>query len=694
MKKISSTLLCTALLFAASSAPAQVDRSKPPVPGPAPKINIGTPASFVSDNGIQVFVVENHTVPKVTVSLVLKRDPVQEKDKAGYVGMSGQLMRRGTTTLSKEELDEQIDFLGGSVNTSSSAASASALTRNFEKIFALFSDVILHPSFPASELAKVRKQTLSSLEADKDDPGVITGNVTAVVDYGADHPYGELETEETVKNITREDVQRYYDTYWKPNIAYMAFVGDINEATARALVSRYLGSWAKGEVPQATYPLPSKPEKTRVLIVDRPAAVQTNIEITDPVELQPGNPDNFPLQVMNQVLGGGSSGWLFQDLREKYGYTYGAYSSIQNNPVVGRFSASAAVRTEVTDSALMRFMVQLNRIRDEAVDQVKMDSVKNKISGDFALSLESPSRIAQFAINIARYNLPKDYYQNYLKSVAAVSAEDVQRVARKYVTPGRTNIVLVGNAKAFADKVGAFGPVSYLDIYGRPAEAGAAKAAPAGVTARGVLEKYLAAIGGEERIKAVRDLSFRFQANMAGHDAEVLQQYKIPGRFHMSISLPAMNATVMELTIRGDSVRMRQMGQEVPLTESASAGFRKNASPFRELEYLEKGYTLKLTGIEQLQGKEAYAVDVIGPDGESAATCYFDTATGYELRTVTATDDGHGGKSSKVSDYSDYRPVQGLQFPHSIVSQNGKQKISMTVDSITVNSGLQDNLFL
>lgn len=487
MRKIFAILFI--LSCAGGPAQAQVDRSEAPGPGPAPVINIGSPATFTTANGIRVFVVENHAVPQVTVSLILDRDPILEKDKVGYINMEGQLMRRGTTTMSKAQLDEAIDFLGGYVRTGSASASASSLTQNFEQLFALYSEVILRPSFPDSELAKIKKQTLSGLEAGKDDPESIMSNVTAVVNFGKDFPYGEVETDTTVNNITLDDIKAYYHTYWKPNIGYMAFVGDITADRAKALVNKYLGSWQKGEVPKMEYPIPQKPEKTAVIVVNRPAAVQTNIEFTAPVVLKPGASENFPVNVMNEILGGGSSGWLFQDLREKYGYTYGAYSSIGNDPLVSSFSASAAVRTAVTDSALMRFTYELNRIRDERVDQAKLDSVKNQISGNFALSLENPSRIAQFAINIARYNMPADYYKNYLKSIAAVTAEDVQKAALEYVVPDRSNIVLVGNAKEFADKLEPFGTVRYVNIYGDPAEAPVSKSIPAGVTAENVTKK-------------------------------------------------------------------------------------------------------------------------------------------------------------------------------------------------------------
>lgn len=689
MKKIFCTLF---LLFClVSFTQAQIDRSQAPKPGPAPEVNIGTPASFTTDNGIQVFIVEDHRTPKVTVSLILKKDPVLEKDKVGYVSMEGEMMRRATTTRSKAELDEQIDFLGGSVNTSSGSAYASALTDNFDQLFSIFSDVILHPSFPDSELAKVKKQTLSNLQAEKSSPNAISANVTSVANYGKDHPYGEVEADTTVKNITAADLKKYYDTYWKPNIAYMAFVGDVTPAHAKELVTKYLGEWQKGEVPEHDYPIPQKPAKTQVIVVDRPAAVQTNISITSPIELKPGKPANFAARVMDQVLGGGVSGWLFQDLREKYGYTYGAYSSISNDPLVGRFSASAAVRTAVTDSALMRFMYELSRIRKSEVDQKKLDTVKNVISGHFALSLENPARIAQFAINIARYDMPKDYYKNYLKSIASITAEDVQQIAQKYVTPDRTNIVLVGNSKEFADKLGQFGQVQYVDIYGNPVKAPVSKKAAEGVTAESVVKNYIKAIGGEEKLESVKDLSMKLSAEMMGQKIEIEQKILRPDHSLMTMTLPSQNMTVMKILVNKDSVSMQRMGQPMPLSDEQKADMKQNTEPFPELNFLNGKYQLKLTGIEQVNGKDAYAIKVTNAKGKTS-TYYFDTKTGYEVRKVSS-EKTQRGEVSDITDLSDYKAVNGILFPYTIISQTGPQKMEMTVEEIKINSGLTESDF-
>ena len=225
MKKIMFILF----LIIALPLAAQVDRSKMPVSGPAPEINIGDYESFELPNGLKVFVVENHKLPRVVFSMILNREPIMEKEHTGYISIAGQLLRTGTTNRTKDQLDEDIDFIGGTLSASSTGVFAYSLKKHSETIFEIMSDVILNPAFEQSELDKIKKQTISGIKSSEDRPSAISANVRKVLLYGKDHPYGELETEETVSTITLEMCKNYYDTYFHPNIAYMAVVGDITK---------------------------------------------------------------------------------------------------------------------------------------------------------------------------------------------------------------------------------------------------------------------------------------------------------------------------------------------------------------------------------------------------------------------------------------------------------------------------------
>ena len=446
------------------AATAQVDRSKAPKPGPAPIIKIGEPATFTLPNGLKVFVVQNTKLPRVSATLTIDREAVLEGNKAGVVSMSGELLRRGTTSMKKAELDEAIDYLGASISTSARSVSGSSLTTNFSKVIGLMSDIVLHPSFPADELEKIRTQTLSGLAQGKEDPATIARNVTAKLVYGTSHPYGEIESETSVKAVTVADVKKYYATYWKPNIAYLIFVGDITIEQAKKLATDNFGKWEKGIVPKLTYKAPTLPTKTYIAIVDRPSSVQSNISLVAPIQLQPGSADAIAANVTASILGGGSSARLYKNLREKYGFTYGAYSSISDDKLVGNFTANAAVRNDKTDSAIGQFIYEFKRLRNELAKADEVSLIKNERNGAFARSLENPATIAGFALDIAVYNLPKDYYQNYLKNLALVDAVKVRAMATKYLPVNNLAIVIVGNAKEIAKGLEKYGEVKYFEL--------------------------------------------------------------------------------------------------------------------------------------------------------------------------------------------------------------------------------------
>ncbi len=294
MRKLLSLLAAIIIIIPLS---AQVDRSHPPKPGPAPEIKLGTYEHFELPNGLKVFVVENHKLPRVSFSLQVDRDPILEGDTAGYISAAGQLLRTGTKSRSKDELDQAIDFIGATLTTSSTGIYGMSLTEHADTLFKIMSDIILNSDFKQEELDKIKRRMESDLASQKDDPDAIAGTVKNVVDYGKDHPYGEPETEQTVKNITLEKCRKYYETYFAPNISYLAVVGDINEQEAKDLVTRYLEGWKKKDVPKFTYPVPSPPAQTMVALVDRPNSVQSVINVTYPVQLKPGDSDAIPAAI-------------------------------------------------------------------------------------------------------------------------------------------------------------------------------------------------------------------------------------------------------------------------------------------------------------------------------------------------------------------------------------------------------------
>ena len=660
---------------------AQVDRTKAPKPGPAPLIKVAEPATFTLANGLKVFVVQNNKLPRVSVTLTLDRDGVLEGDKAGVMSMAGELLRRGTTKMNKATLDEEIDYLGGTINTSGLSMSASSLKNNFPKVFGLMADIALRPSFPADELEKIRRQELSGLAQNKEDANVIATNVSNKLVYGSAHPYGEVETEETVKRVTVGDVRNFYNTYWKPNIAYLIFVGDITTEEARRLAEANFSAWQRGAVPAAQYPTPAPPAKTYIAIVDRPSSVQSVIRIITPVELKPGTTGAIPGSVMNNLLGNGSSGRLYKNLREQHGFTYGAYSQLRSDRLIGNFMASASVRNEKTDSAIGQFLYEFNRMRNEMVPAEDVSRTKNEMSGSFARSLENPATIANFALNVARYNLPKDYYQNYLRNLSAVDAVTVKAMADRFVMPGNLNIIIVGNAKQIAPGLEKYGEVRYFDVYGNPVAAPVTKSAAAGVTPESILKKSIEAQGGEAAINAIKDVTVSGTAEVMGQKL-AYRQVNIPGTgFLQSLS---MNGMVLQNQVkRGNEYSLSSRGQEVPVDDKMKEELDESTDVAPEQYILSHGYTFKLKGVEQVDGKDANAVEVTSPKGR-VITNYYDVASGLKVKESKSEE----GAVSSVT-IKEYKTVNGVKIPVKLLIEQGQVKINFEVTDVQVNTGVK-----
>ena len=687
MKEI-KLLLVIAMISA--TAYGQVDRSKAPEPGPARVIEIGEYQTFTLKNGLQVFVVENHKLPRVQFSLQLRHEAVYEGEKAGYVSMAGELLGTGTKTRSKAELDEQVDFIGASLNTSANGIYASSLTKHTPALLELMTDVLYNPAFNPDELEKIKTQTLSALTANKEDPQAIASDVRNVLVYGKDHPYGDLVTEKTVGSITLEDCRAYYNTYFKPNNAYLAIVGDINLKTAKAMVEKNFGKWEKGTVPSPVFPVPQPPEKTFVALVDRSSAVQSVITVAHPVELKPGSPDAIRAGVMNNILGGGGlSSRLNQNLREHKAFTYGAHSSLSSDRLIGSFDADVSVRNAVTDSAVVELLSELRRIRNEPVTEDELSAAKAYISGSFGRSLENPATIANFAINTAKYNLPEDYYDNYVKNVAAVTNEEVQAVAKKLINPDRAYILLVGKGSEIAPKLKRFGEVKYFDIYGNPYTPSATASLPGGLTVEKVIQNYIEAIGGVAKINAVKSYKVSSKASVPGAELVINNYWNAPNKIAVEIS--ANGSLFQKVTSDGKEVSIEVMGQKSPIDEATREQTLFECYIVPELVYQKAGVTLKLLGIEKVEDKDAYAIEYTYPSG-STATAYFDTESGLKIKSVKVLKTPQGEMTQSTS-YADYKEKGGVLFPYTVIQDVGPQSLKMEVTSMEINVPVEEKIF-
>jgi len=694
MKKITLSILTIALALSAGAQ--SFDRSVRPKPGAAPEIKLGKTESFTLPNGLRVFVVENHKLPTIAVSIQLDIQPALEGNMTGYREMMSELLTSGTKTRSNDKLNEEIDFIGARISASDEGVFGSGLKKHQNKILELVADIAMNADFKQSELDKNKKRAKSGLEAEKNEPDAMLNNVSAVVNFGTNHPYGEVPTPETVDAITLDAVKKYYSTYFRPNVAYMAIVGDVTVKEVKPLVEKYFGSWQKADVPVTEYSNPTAPTGTTVAFVPRDAAVQSVINVTYPVDLKPGTPDVIKARVVNSMLGGGSNGRLFLNLREKHGWTYGSYSSISPDELKANFTAYAKCRNVVSDSSVAEILAEMNRMRDEKVPADELQNHLANISGSFAIGLESPQTVAQYAINIERYNMPKDYYQNYLKDLNAVTVEDVQNTARKYIDPKNAHIVVVGSKEDVAKTMSRFGKVSYYDNYGQPLSNTTLAAAPAGMTANDVLKKYIAAVGGEKAISSIKDIKTVSKGNMdfSGQQLAltITEMKKSPSK--MKSTVEGMGMVFSKKVLNGDKGYEEGQGQRHDMDAEGIAEAKEDADIAADLHPEKYGIKRTLKGMDKVNGADAYVVEAVDGKGQKS-TEYYDVASGLMVKQTTS-EVQEDMVINIISEYSDYKEVpggNGFKLPHSVKQTFGPQSMEVKVESVEINKNIPDTEF-
>lgn len=693
MKKI---ILSISVLAIASMSYAQtLDRSIRPKAGPAPEIKLGKTESFTLANGMKVFVVENHKLPTIAASIQLDIKPELEGSKTGMMDMMSELLLTGTKTRSNDKLNEEIDFIGANINASHESLNGRGLKKHQDKIFELMADIAMNANFSQEELDKIKTRTLSGMEAEENDPDAMLQKVTAAINYGKGHPYGEVATKETVKNIDLPFVQKYYSTYFRPNVAYMAIVGDINLAEAKTLVEKYFGKWQKATVPVAKYADPKAPAKTRVIVVPRDAAVQSVINVTYPIELQPGTPDVIKTRVANSILGGGANGRLFLNLREAHGWTYGSYSSISSDDLKGNVTAYAKARNAVTDSSVNEMIAEMNKMRNTPVGNEELQNHLTNMSGVFAIGLESPATVAQYAINIERYKMPKDYYQNYLKSLSAVTAADVQSISKKYIDPATANIIVVGSKDEIADKLKRFdgdGVVEFFDTYGNPVKAVEKVAAPANMTADDVMKKYIAAIGGEKALNGIKDIKVVMEGNFQGTPVQLTEMKKAGGKYRQTFAAGPM--VIQKMVFDGAKGYQEGQGGKQDLAGDDLKDAQESADIQADLHPEKYGIKRTLAGIEQVNGKDAYKVEALQGDDKSIE--FYEVETGFLVKKINTMDAPDGSSVSLATEMGDYKeiPGSGYKIPYSVKIPLGPgMSMDAKVSTAEVNKGIADTEF-
>jgi predicted Zn-dependent peptidase len=463
------------IVAAAVSLSAQApDRTKPPVSGPPPTLKLPTIQKQQLSNGLPVWIVEQHEVPVAQVNLVVLSGSTDDPaGKYGIANLAASMLMEGAGSRSSLELADAIDFLGADLT----AASASDLSTvrlhapvaRLPDALPLMADVAQRPIFAQPDLDRLRQQRLTTVVQARDDPNTIAALAFARVLYGTAHRFGTatMGTAETLRSFTTADLRSFYASAFRPDNATIIVVGDVTPGSIVPLLEKSFGSWRSSPAAgNGHVKLAAAPQRTRreVYLVDKPDAPQSQIRIGT-VGVARSTPDYFPIQVMNTVFGGSFSSRLNLNLREKHGYTYGANSFFDMRNEPGPFTAFAGVQTDKTADALKEFFTEFANM-DKPVSAEELDRAKNYVAlglpGDFETTGDISRRLEDSLV----YHLPDDYFARYVPNIEAVTAADVQRVARKYLQSDKLAIVIVGDRKVIEPSIRALnvGPITVLTI--------------------------------------------------------------------------------------------------------------------------------------------------------------------------------------------------------------------------------------
>jgi predicted Zn-dependent peptidase len=646
---------------------------------------MGTYYQYELPNGLKVIVVENHKIARLTLQLYLDLPPVLENDKAGTAYFMGELLSKGTKNRPKDKLEEEIDLMGASFFTSSTGVYLSGLSRHKAKLMEIMADVARNPTFDQIELDKLKSQTLNGIQASKEDPNSISSNLRQALVYGSKHPYGELQTEATIAAIQVDDCKSNYDRFFTPSAAYLVVVGDISLSETKKLVETGFGKWEGHNLVKLPLDKPTLPAANTVSFAHKAGAVQSVIAVTYPIELPTGSPNAIAATVLNEILGGSSFGArLMQNLREDKGFTYGCRSSISSDPYIGEFTASASVRNEVTDSAVTEILFEMKRLVDDLATEDELKRVKASIKGAFSRRLENPQTIANYALNTAMYNLPKDYYANYLKNVEAVTLADLKAAAALFLKPSNAHIIVVGDGVNVAPSLEKFGAVQFYDAFAQPVDA-PGFALDEGTTALSVLEKAIAAYGGKDVLAKVKTYELHTEATTPMGNL-LLKKVVVVKKKQMYQGMFGGNNLLNKTVVNGDQFYSGGAGGEQEVDEPTKARLYDEIPIHQEILLIQNTASLQLLGGEVFNGQKVVVVAVNNPIGP-ALKRYYSLETGYMIAQVEPTTDG----KEVIWTYDEYRDFGGIKLPTKL--KNNVMPFDFELQSANFNEKVSKSLF-
>lgn len=687
MKKL---LVILFVLFGFISLQAEdIDVNKKPESEPPEDFKFPEYVVKTLDNGIKVYIVEDHEQPTVSINMMIPGGNSVDGIKAGLADFTTALMTKGTSEMTALQIAEALDGVGADVSVSASTdaiyISGSSLLKHMPLMMEIFSDVLLNPTFPEEELEKLRPQALAGIRQQRSNSGTIASNLAKKVVYGFDHPYAQNQTEESVKSITIEDIQNYYNTYLIPNEATISVVGDVDADDIVDELNDMLEGWEKSaNAPEIIVPA-SNPAPYGVYFVPRKNSIQSSVVLAAPA-IPISHPDYMTLDLVGSIVGGGFGSKLFRILREKHSFTYSPQGYLTSSKYANRFVAAAEVKGDKTDSSIIVIRNIFKELANDRQDKDYLNRIKKNTVGNFLMNFESSNFISSLIQGAEFYGIPIEQYKNFPEFVMSRTPTEIREISRKYISPEKAYIVLVGNPE-LEEKLKKYGQVFKYNLDLEPMSGKDAKMEKISMNADELIENYVEAIGGQDAINSVQDITLN--SNITLH----VQGQSIPGTYTIKNKMPnkylmKMNAGPIkqEVTCNEDKVFAKGAGVEKELEGKEKKKMQLDFNLLKETRLIELGYQCKVLG---KQG-DHILMTAISPI-ESDLTYYYN-ADSYLIEKIEENIQTEQGTMIVTTEYSDYIQVDNLMLPGKTINTSQMFTIE-SENKYELNKGLDDSIF-
>ncbi|HVZ40327.1 MAG TPA: pitrilysin family protein [Candidatus Kapabacteria bacterium] len=672
------------------NSPAQVDRSKQPAPDPAPTATFPHYDEFKLKNGLKVFFVKDDRA-LITFRLLVRGGNGADGDLPGLADAVADQMVKGTRSRTSLEFAKLIDFIGGSINASASAdaisVTAGGLRKHMTKILDLFADAVKNPVFPDDELAKYVTEQTTGLKSQKARAEFLAEYGVNKVLYG-ETAYGRMPSEEALKHLSSGMLKQFHSVHFVPGNATLAVIGSTTREELEPMLEQAFGDWAAGPVPSQFPPNFPELKGRRIVLVDRPTAVQSAIRVLGkgPEFRDPDRPKAF---VLNSILGGGTGlgNRLAMNLRETHAYTYTPYSGFDANYYRGHFTAAADVRNAVTDSALKEMFYEIDRIQTQRVPDDELQRNIQSSVGGFLMSVADATTTAIRVQSIDFYGLPKDYYEKLTAAYGAVTPDDVMRLAKKYLNNDDLTVVVVGKASEVKSKLDPFGTVEVWNSDLMPVDNGdAMKGAKVTMTAEQAWEKLLTAMGGKKKLRSVKSIqsTAKIGGSVAGHDLKgtVKKVEMAPNKVYSYYDFGLFK---QEMVSDGKVVRRSSGGPLEELPPDQRDKVLEDSHILNEAYLEELKGKLNMVGMRSVNGRQAMAVEVNYP--KNGTVIYYLNPETFLPLAVESTENG-------VVSYDDWHDEGGIMLAHKVSFEPQPGSTIMLTDfSYVVDGKVDEALF-